>query len=58
LICLGSLTQAILRFANQEEAVTLELHFEIVSLASIFSHDGSHYHIAISAEKAEPTART
>ena len=48
LTCVGSLTRAVLRFANQEEAVTLEGHFEIVSLTGVFSHEGGHYHIAIS----------
>lgn len=38
LTCVGSLTRAVLRFANQEEAVTLEGHFEIVvSLTGVFS---------------------
>jgi uncharacterized protein len=48
LTCVGSLTRATLRFANQEEAVTLEGHFEIVSLTGVFSQEGGHYHIAIS----------
>ena len=47
LTCVGSLTRAVLRFANQEEAVTLEGHFEIVSLTGVFSQEGGHYHIAI-----------
>ena len=45
--CVGSLTRAVLRFANQEEASVLEGHFEIVSLTGVFSIHGSHYHIAI-----------
>jgi predicted DNA-binding protein with PD1-like motif len=47
LTCVGSLTRAVLRFANQEEAVTFEGHFEIVSLTGVFSQEGGHYHIAI-----------
>lgn len=48
LSCVGSLRKAVLRFANQEQATTLEGHFEIVSLTGVFSLDGGHYHIAIS----------
>jgi len=48
LTCVGSLTKAVLRYANQEEAITLTGHFEIVSLTGVFSRHGGHYHIAIS----------
>lgn len=48
LTCVGSLTKAVLRYANQDEAVTLTGHFEIVSLTGVFSRHGGHYHIAIS----------
>lgn len=48
LTCVGSLRKAVLRFANQEQATTLEGHFEIVSLNGIFSIEGGHYHITIS----------
>jgi hypothetical protein len=48
LTCVGSLRKAVLRFANQEQATTLEGHFEIVSLTGVFSLEGGHYHIAIS----------
>ncbi|MFM8321511.1 MAG: PPC domain-containing DNA-binding protein [Chloroflexota bacterium] len=48
LTCVGSLRKAVLRFANQEHPVTLEGHFEIVSLTGVFSAEGGHYHIAIS----------
>jgi predicted DNA-binding protein with PD1-like motif len=48
LTCVGSLRKAVLRYANQEQAVTLEGRFEIVSLTGVFSVHGSHYHIAIS----------
>lgn len=48
LTCVGSLRKAVLRYANQSEPVTLEGHFEIVSLTGVLSQHGSHYHIAIS----------
>lgn len=48
LTCVGSLRKAVLRFANQEQATTLDGKFEIVSLTGVLSTDGSHYHIAIS----------
>jgi len=54
LTCVGSLRTAVLRFANQEEAITLTGHFEIVSLTGVFSRHGGHYHIAI----ADGTGRT
>lgn len=47
LTCAGSLTRAVLRFANQEDAVTLDGHFEILSLTGAFSRHGGHYHIAL-----------
>jgi uncharacterized protein len=50
LTCVGSLTVAVLRFANQPHAATLAGHFEIVSLTGVFSMHGSHYHISISDE--------
>lgn len=48
LTCVGSLRKASLRFANQEDSVILEGHFEIVSLTGVFSTHGGHYHISIS----------
>lgn len=54
LTCVGSLRQAVLRYANQETAAHLEGKFEIVSLTGVMSHNGSHYHIAIS----DTTGRT
>jgi uncharacterized protein len=47
LTCVGSLSQAVLRFADQEDACTLHGKFEIVSLTGMLSEHGSHYHIAI-----------
>lgn len=51
LACVGSLTQATLRFANQENAAVLYGHYEIVSLTGTLSKHGSHYHIAIADEE-------
>ncbi len=48
--CAGSLTKAVLRFANQEQATELNGHFEIVSLTGTLSKHGSHCHIALSDE--------
>ncbi|MCX6068010.1 MAG: DNA-binding protein [Chloroflexi bacterium] len=48
LTCVGSLRKAVLRFANQEQATTLDGKFEIVALTGVLSIHGSHYHIAIS----------
>lgn len=50
LTCVGSLTTAVLRFANQENSEKLDGHFEIVSLTGVLSRHGSHYHIAIADE--------
>ena len=47
LTCVGSLTTAVLRFANQETTERLDGHFEIVSLTGVLSRHGSHYHITI-----------
>jgi predicted DNA-binding protein with PD1-like motif len=54
LACVGSLTRAVLRYANQPDPVTVEGHFEIVALTGVLSRHGSHYHIAI----ADETGRT
>lgn len=48
LTCVGSLTHAVLRFANRNAATELAGPFEIVSLTGTLSRHGSHYHIAIS----------
>ncbi len=47
LTCVGSLTKATLRFANQNHSTELTGFFEIVSLTGVLSRHGSHYHIAI-----------
>lgn len=50
LTCVGSLTSAHIRFANQPDGVVFEGHFEIVSLTGTVSINGSHLHISISDE--------
>lgn len=47
LTCVGSLTQATLRHANQPTETVYQGHFEIVSLTGVMSVHGSHYHLAI-----------
>ncbi|KAH3767579.1 DNA-binding protein [Pelomyxa schiedti] len=48
--CVGSLTVASIRFANNENYTTLQGPFEIVSLTGTLSTSGgSHIHISISA---------
>lgn len=48
LTCVGSLRKAVIRFANQEQATTVNGHFEIVSFTGVFSTHGGHYHISVS----------
>ncbi|MCC6189521.1 MAG: DNA-binding protein [Anaerolineales bacterium] len=48
LASVGSLTRAVLRFANQPKATILEGYFEIVALTGTLARHGSHIHIAIS----------
>lgn len=45
--CVGSLTQATLRHANQATGTFYQRHFEIVSLTGVMSIHGSHYHLSI-----------
>ncbi|MBF9219599.1 DNA-binding protein [Hymenobacter sp. BT662] len=52
--CVGSLTVATLRLANQEGPTVYRGHFEIVSLVGTLSTNGSHLHLAI----ADSTGRT
>ena len=52
--CVGSLTVATLRLANQESATVYKGHFEIVSLVGTLSTNGSHLHLAV----ADSTGRT
>lgn len=48
LSCVGSLTRANLRLANQEAGSVFKGFFEIVSLVGTLSTAGSHLHISIS----------
>jgi len=52
--CVGSLTVATLRLANQEGPSVYRGHFEIVSLVGTLSVNGSHLHLAVS----DSTGRT
>ena len=54
LTCVGSLTVAKLRLANQENGTEYRGHFEIVSLVGTLSVNGSHLHLAV----ADSTGRT
>ncbi|HIK18443.1 MAG TPA: DNA-binding protein [Leptolyngbyaceae cyanobacterium M33_DOE_097] len=44
---IGSLQQAVIRFANQPNVVPLTEYFEIISLSGTLSIYGIHLHIAI-----------
>ena len=48
LTCVGSLTRAALRLADQPETSFFDGRFEIVSLVGTLGPDGPHLHIAIS----------
>ena len=48
LSCVGSLRQAVIRFANQPEGTVFEQKLEIISLAGTLSQQGIHLHIAVS----------
>ncbi len=54
LTCVGSLTTATLRFANQEGPAVRHGHFEIISLVGTVSINGSHLHLAL----ADSTGQT
>ncbi|WP_303310293.1 PPC domain-containing DNA-binding protein [Hymenobacter sp. BT730] len=54
LTCVGSLTTATLRLANQSGPTVYQGHFEIVSLVGTLSVNGSHLHLAF----ADSTGRT
>ena len=50
--CVGSLTRATLRYANQREAAVLTGHFEICSLVGTMGRDAlPHLHISLSDGK-------
>lgn len=48
LTCVGSLTRAVIRFANKPEGTQVDGHFEIVSLVGNVGMSGSHLHLSIS----------
>ena len=47
LTCVGSLAEAALRFAGQDETTTLSGPFEILSLEGTLSLEGLHLHVAL-----------
>lgn len=49
--CVGSLTRAAIRYANQEVITFLEGKFEIVSMTGTVSLHGSHVHLSVSDGK-------
>ncbi len=53
LSCVGSLTQAAIRFAGQPLGMNLKGHFEIVSLGGTLSPEGCHIHIAVSDKRGQ-----
>jgi hypothetical protein len=55
LTCVGSLEQLHLRYANQQEGVRHEGHFEIVSLVGTFSASAAHLHLSVSDETGKTT---
>ncbi len=48
LTCVGSLRDAVVRFANRPNGTTLKGPLEIVSLIGTLGEDGLHLHIAVS----------
>lgn len=55
LSAVGSLMKVALRLANQEDAHTMDGHFEIVSLTGTLGLDGLHLHMAVSDAKGVTT---
>lgn len=51
--CVGSLSQAVFRLADQSIETQYEGPFEIVSLSGIMSRYGSHYHMAIADSQGQ-----
>jgi len=49
--CVGSLSKAMIRFADQQNITSLEGPFEIVSLVGVLTDDGSHIHASLSDQK-------
>ena len=53
LSCVGSLRQAVIRFANQSEGTVFQKKLEIVSLEGTLSQHGAHLHIAVSDSEGQ-----
>ena len=53
LTCVGSLAEASLRFAGQDETTTLLGPFEILSLVGTLSPEGVHLHIALADKEGK-----
>ena len=53
LSCVGSLRQAVIRFANQPEGTVFEQLLEIVSLEGTLSQHGVHLHIVVSDSEGQ-----
>ena len=53
LSCVGSLRQAVIRFANKSEGTVFQKKLEIVSLEGTLSQHGAHLHIAISDSEGQ-----
>jgi len=51
--CVGSLTDANIRFANQPNGKSLKGFFEILSLSGLVSINGSHLHISVADKKGK-----
>lgn len=49
LTCVGSLREAVVRFANKPNGIGLKGPLEIVSFTGTLGEDGSHLHIALSS---------
>ena len=54
--CVGSLSQAHVRFADAPEATALQGPYEIVSLVGTIALSGSHLHIALSDAQGRTVA--
>jgi predicted DNA-binding protein with PD1-like motif len=53
LSCVGSLSQAMIRFADQPQSNGIEKKLEILSLTGTLSQQGAHLHIAVSDYKGQ-----
>ncbi len=51
LTCVGSLTKATLRMADESITRTFDEKFEIVSMVGTLSQDGNHIHVSLSDAK-------